>query len=138
MKKGKILIIIDSIINLFLGMVLLAYSEPIIKLFGLPVTEQYFYPNILGAILFGIGIALYIEYRGKGDFIGLGLGGAISINMMGGIVLFAWLVFGNINTPIHGKIILWVLDMILIGISILELFAYLKRERKHPSTTTVQ
>jgi len=138
MKQGKILIIIDSIINLFLGAVLLAYSEPIIKLFGLPVTEQYFYPNILGAILFGIGIALYVEYKRKGGFVGLGLGGAISINMMGGIVLFAWLVFGNLNTPIHGKIILWVLDVILVGISTLELFAYLKRERKHPTTRAMR
>jgi hypothetical protein len=133
MKQGKILIIIDSMINLLLGVVLLAYSEPIIKLFGLPVTEQYFYPNILGAILFGIGIALYVEYRRKGEFIGLGLGGAISINMMGGIVLFAWLVFGNLNLPIHGKIIFWVLDVILVGISTLELLAYLKIERKRPS-----
>lgn len=130
MQKGKLLIIIDSIINLSLGVVLLAYSERIVKLFGLPMTEQYFYPNILGAILFGIGIALYVEYRRKEDFIGLGLGGAISINMMGGIVLFAWLIFGNLHTPIHGKIILWVLDVILVGISTLELFSYLKGGRK--------
>lgn len=137
MKQGKTLILIDSIINLLLGVVLLAYSEPIVKLFGLPVTEQYFYPNILGAILFGIGIALYIEYRRKGELIGLGLGGAISINMMGGIVLFVWLVFGNLNLPIQGKIILWILDVILVGISTLELFAYLKRESKRPTTTAM-
>jgi hypothetical protein len=130
MKQGKLLLIIDSTINLFLGVVLLAYSEPIIKLLGLPVTDQYFYPNILGAVLFGIGIALYVEYRRKGAFIGLGLGGAISINIMGGIVLFAWLVFGDLSLPMHGKIILWGLDLVLVGISTLELFAYLKRERK--------
>ena len=130
MKQGKILLIIDSTINLFLGIVLLAYSDPIIKLFGLPATEQYFYPNILGAILFGIGIALLLEYRRKGALIGLGLGGAISINMTGGIVLFAWLVFGDLKLPIHGKIILWILDVILVGISSLELFAFLKREKR--------
>lgn len=135
MKRGKMVILIDSIINLFLGVVLLAYSQPVIKLFGLPLTEDYFYPNILGAILLGIGIALYLEFRREGEFFGLGLGGAISINMMGGMVLFAWLVFGNLNIPLRGKIILWVLDLILVGISTIELFVYLKRERKRPSTT---
>lgn len=131
MKQGKTLILIDSIINLIIGVVLLAYSEPIIKLFGLPATEQYFYPNLLGAILFGIGIALYIEYRGKRGLVGLGLGGAISINMMGGMVLFAWLVSGDLGLPIHGKIILWMLDILLFGISAIELFVYLKRKKEN-------
>jgi hypothetical protein len=85
-KPGKVLIIIDSIINLVLGIILLAYSEPIINFFGLPETSLNFYPNILGAILFGIGIALCTEYKREDTFIGLGLGGAISINMMGGMV----------------------------------------------------
>ena len=127
MRQRKILLLVDSIINFFLGIVLLAYSEPIVEFFGLPVTSINFYPNILGAILFGIGIALFIEYKRKDEFIGLGLGGAISINMMGGIVLFLWLVFGNLNIPIHGTIILWVLDILLIGISSLELLTYLKK-----------
>ena len=127
MRQGKILLLVDSIINVFLGIVLLAYSEPIVEFFGLPVTSINFYPNILGAILFGIGIALFIEYKRKDEFIGLGLGGAISINMMGGIVLFLWLVFGNLNIPVHGTIILWILDILLIGISSLELLTYLKK-----------
>ena len=127
MRQGKILLLVDSIINVFLGIVLLAYSEPIVEFFGLPVTSINFYPNILGAILFGIGIALFIEYKRKDEFIGLGLGGAISINMMGGIVLFLWLVFGNLNIPVHGTIILWILDILLIGISSLELQTYLKK-----------
>jgi hypothetical protein len=129
MKHGKALILIDSIINLFLGTVLLAYSEPVIDLFGLPITDTYFYPNILGAIIFGIGIALIIEYYRKDEFVGLGLGGAISINMLGGIVLFLWLVSGKLIISVHGMIILWVLDIILIGISSLELLAYLKSKR---------
>jgi hypothetical protein len=127
---GKTIILVDSIINLFLGVVLLAYSKPVIDLFGLPKSELNFYPNILGAILSGIGIALLIEYKRKGAFIGLGLGGAISINMMGGIVLFIWLVFGSLIIPIKGKIILWILDILLIGISSLELFAYLRKKRR--------
>ena len=126
MKQRKTLILTDSLINLFLGLVLLGYSEPVIRFFGLPVTDQYFYPNILGAILFGIGIALFIEYKRKDEFIGLGLGGAISINIMGGIVLFLWLISGSLIIPLKGKIIFWVLDVILVGISSLELMVYLR------------
>lgn len=129
MKRVKTLLLTDSIINLFLGTVLLAYSEPVIKIFGLPESDMSFYPNILGAVLFGIGIALLIEYRRTGKFTGLGLGGAISINMMGGIVLFLWLVFGNLNIQAHGKIILWILDIILIGISSLELIAIMIKRK---------
>lgn len=136
MKQGKTLLLTDSIINLFLGIVLLSFSEPVIKIFGLPESDMSFYPNILGAVLFGIGIALLIEYRRTGKFTGLGLGGAISINMMGGIVLFLWLVFGNLNIPAHGKIILWILDIVLIGISSLELIAYMNK--KQPETTTLR
>ena len=131
MKKGKTLLFIDAVINIFLGVVLLAYSEPVIKFFGLPETSLTFYPNILGAILFGIGIALIIEYRRKNEFIGLGLGGAISINILGGIVLFLWLAFGQLNIPIRGLFILWTLDFILIAISLLELQIYLKKKTRH-------
>ena len=132
MKQGKILILIDCIINLFLGIVLLAYSNPVVKFFGLPETDLRFYPNILGAILFGIGLALLIEYRRNDEFIGLGLGGAITINMLGGTVLFFWLIWGNLSIPIQGSIILWVLFVLLVGISALELFTYLGQKR--PST----
>jgi hypothetical protein len=126
MKHGELLLFVDSMINFLLGIILLAYSEPIIDFFGLPETTIRFYPTILGSVLIGIGIALMIEYRRKGRFVGLGIGGAISINMTGGAVLLLWLIFGNLNIPVHGIIILWVLAFILIGISSLELMSYLK------------
>ena len=129
MKQARLLILVDSIINLFLGIVLMAYSKPIINFFGLPISDLNFYPNILGAILFGIGIALFIEYKRRDAFIGLGLGGAICINMMGGIVLFLWLVSGKLSIPLQGKVILWILDIILIGNSSFELMTYLKNRR---------
>ena len=130
MKSGKLLLLIDAIINLFLGVVLLAYSEFMIDMLGLPETGQKFYPNILGAILFGIGIALVIETRRTGAFIGLGLGGAIVINLMGGMVLFIWLLSGMLDIPIKGMVILWSLDFILLIVSSLELVIYLRSNSK--------
>lgn len=129
MKHGKTLILIDSIINLLLGIVLLSYSKPIVDFFGLPETDLRFYPNILGAIIFGIGIALFIEYKRKHQFIGLGLSGAISINLMGRIVLFIWLISGELKIPLQGTIILWTFDIVLVVISLFELLAYFKSIR---------
>lgn len=126
MKRTNFLILVDSGVNLFLGVILLANSYPIVNILGLPKTDQNFYPNILGAVLFGIGIALLIEYRRRGLFVGLRLGGAICINLIGGTVLFLWLVFGNLNIPVHGKIALWVLAFILVEISSFELSVFLQ------------
>ncbi len=130
-NAGKLLILWDAVINYFLGLILLLYSNKIAQFFGLPLTNDPFYPTILGAVLFGIGIALTIEYMKKGGLVGLGLGGAISINMMAGIVLFIWLLSGNLSIPFHGQVILWALDAILIGISVLEIVAFKETDLSH-------
>jgi hypothetical protein len=128
-KAGKLLILFDAIINYLLGLILLLYSDTIVQIFGLPATNNAFYPTILGAVLFGIGIALSIEYLRKGALVGLGLGGAISINIMGGIVLFIWLISGSLSIPVHGKVLLWVLDAILLVISLFEGLAFWKSKQ---------
>ena len=129
MKYGKTLLLIDAILNLLLGIVLLAYSKPVVDFFGLPATDLRFYPNILGAVLLGIGIALILEYTGKDRFAGLGLGGAIVINLCGGVVLFFWLVSGKLDLPLHGSVILWTLDVILVVISLFELQFFLRKDK---------
>lgn len=122
MNRKKVLFV-DAFINLILGILLLIFSQTIVDILGVPSTEQHFYPNILGGVLIGIGVALLIEcYRKSDAFVGLGLGGAVSINMCGGIVLALWLLFGNLIIPATGKLFLWVLVIILIGISGVELF----------------
>ena len=129
MKNVKILLLTDAIINLFLGLVLLFYSEGVANFFGLPPTDNSFYPTILGAVLFGIGIALIIEYVKKPNFHGLGLGGAISINLIGGLVLLNWLIWRNLIIPIHGYIILWILAILLVGISLIEILSVRKTNK---------
>lgn len=60
MKQVSILLIVDACINYALGLLCLMYSiaEPAV---GAPIVESAFYPNILGAVFFGIGTALTIE-----------------------------------------------------------------------------
>lgn len=56
----RTLLIIDGIINLSPGAILAVYPEPVLKTIGIPVVELPIYASILGAVLFGIGIALII------------------------------------------------------------------------------
>ncbi len=126
---GSPILLIDALINLFLGIVLLAFSDGIVRVFGIPGTQARFYPNILGAVLIGIAIALITEYfRKPGGIVGLGLGGAVAINLCGGIVLVLWLIFGNLELPLRGQIILWILAVLLIVISLIESSVQGKRE----------
>ena len=132
--KTPLILLIDAIINFVLGILLLLFSKKLTGILGIPPTDQYFYPNILGAVLVGIGFALLIEIRhGKGGLVGLGLGGAVAINLCGGIVLGLWLLTGNMDIPIHGYIFLWFLVFILIGISIVEMIAYRSRNQQFES-----
>lgn len=128
----KITLIIDATINLILAILLLFFSPKIADIFGVPLADSSFYPNILGAVLLGITIALTIEaYRNpiNNNSVGLGLTGAICINLCGGFVLLLWLVLGNLDLPIKGKLFLWTLDLILLVISTIELVSIKKRDK---------
>ena len=114
----------DAAINLILGILLMAFLAKLVKALGIPTADPSFYATILGGVLFGIGLALLLEcYRKSSRLIGLGLGGAIAINLCGGLVLAVWLVSNKIHLPLRGQILLWCLVLVLAGISLLEGFA---------------
>ena len=118
----NLLLFIDGVINIILGILLLFFPIGLVNFLRLPGTEGLFYAQILGAVLTGIGIALFIErFRQPDQMIGLGLGGAISINLCAGCVLLLWLIFGNLQLSFYGNLVLWILVTILIGISAFEL-----------------
>ena len=129
--EHKHTLIIDAVINLILGILLLAFSEKIVAVLGVPDTDQYFYPNIFGGVLIGIAVALVVEaFRKPGGLVGLGLGGAIAINLSGGMVLAYWLLFKHLNLPKGGFIFLWALVLILVLISGIELMVYHTQKNK--------
>jgi hypothetical protein len=120
------LLLIDGAINLALGAVLVIFPRGLVVQLGIPDAPSSFYANTLGAVLFGIGIALLIErYRPRAGIAGLGLSGAIAINLCGGLVLALWLILGDLTIPTRGYLILGSLALLLIGISALELRAQL-------------
>ena len=120
--KHKILLIVDGIVNILLGILLLIFPFGLVELFGLPPTNTSFYASILGAVLLGIGFALLLEVMGyRHGFTGLGLGGAIIINLCGSIVLICWLLFGSLNVPMRGHITLWIVGILVLVIGIAEM-----------------
>jgi hypothetical protein len=121
--RHSIVQLVDGVINLMLGVLLLIFPASLVEALGVPQTDATFYPSIFGAVLFGIGIALLIEWRRKPFGVtGLGLGGAIAINLCGGIALAGWLLFGGLDIPLRGRIFLWTLVAVLVGISSIEAF----------------
>jgi hypothetical protein len=121
-SKHKTLLVIDGIINLILGILLLLFPAGIVELLGLPYANTHFYPSILGAVLFGIGVALLVERYGASRGIrGLGLGGAIAINVCGAGVLLVWLIMVSFDIPVRGHIILWSIAIIVFIVAFAEI-----------------
>jgi hypothetical protein len=74
-------------------------------------------------LLFGIGLALLFELAGQAKrFRGLGLGGAILINIVGSLVLISWLLFGSLDIPIKGRMVLWIVGVIVFLIGPITMF----------------
>jgi hypothetical protein len=119
-RKG--ILLIDAMINFVLAILLGIFPKDIIAYLGLPVVTNPFYASILGGVFFGIGIALLMSRSQKRAYSGgLGLRGAIAINLSGGTVLALWLLFGSLDVPTHGKIIMWALVVVLFVLSLIEL-----------------
>lgn len=116
--RRSTLLSLDAVANLALGLLLIAFPAGVVEFLGIPGADSHFYPNILGAVLFGIGIALFIGRKGSPH--GLGLGGAISINLCGGVVLGLWLLLGDLQVPLRGNTLLWLLVAFLVGLSAIE------------------
>lgn len=113
----------DGVINLVLGVLLMAFPSGLVEALGVPPTEDRFYPTVLGAVLFGVGVALLIEAnRLPGGIIGLGLGGAVAINLAAASVLIVWLIWGNLEIPTRGRVLIGMLSAGLLAISSFELW----------------
>lgn len=110
---------LDGIGNILLGLPLLFFPHLVSRFLGLPSTDTTLYPAILGAVFVGVGVALLVE-RLKPSLGGLGLGGAISINLTFGVALAGWLSLREVDLPARGLIVLGSLAAILVGISLAE------------------
>ena len=127
MMNPGTLLLIDAGINLLLGLLLLIFPRSLVDLLGIPGVESAFYPSILGAVLIGIGVALLMErYQPRPGMVGLGIGGAIAINLTGGAALIIWLIFGGLKVSTLGFLVLAGLALVLVLISAVELRSLLR------------
>jgi hypothetical protein len=102
------LLTIDAIINLLLGLLLIAFSDGWVRIAGCAAGH----PWVLREHSRWGSVRCRHRSRDRksqqiGNGVGLGLGGAIAINLCGGLVLFGWLVFGDLSLPLRGLIFLW-------------------------------
>jgi hypothetical protein len=120
--EHRVLLLVDGIVNLGLGAALLLLPTRLLDIVGLPKSDGFFYSSILGAVLFGIGIALLLELGGRrGPVRGLGLGGAIAINLCGGGAVVVWLLTGPSGLPLRGRVVLWIVAVAVLLIAFAEL-----------------
>jgi hypothetical protein len=130
--KIKMLLLIDGVVNLILGILLLLFPLGIARFLGVPPAESDFYPTILGAVIFGIGIALLLEAYGRPQGIGgLGLAGAIAINFCGAGVLTLWLICVPLGLPLRGYAILWTVAVVVLAIGVIELVSKSWKDQSH-------
>jgi hypothetical protein len=123
-------LLVDSAINLVLGGLLLFFPRSVVDWLGVPASDVRFYPSLLGAVLVGIGIALIVQWRRTPNGpVGLGLGGAIAINLVAGAVLAGWLLFGGLHLPVRGCVFLWALVVLLVTVSALEAVIQMRERR---------
>ena len=128
---GSTLIAVDSVVNVLLGLLLLIFPPNLVQWLGLPLPSSAFYVRILGAVILGIGVALAIEFRREpsSSLVGLGIGGALAINLCGGGALVAYLAFGDLSLSTEGTIVLWILAALVVGLGLIELVAHLSGRR---------
>ena len=113
---------IDAVLNLFLGVGLLVFPPALVRALGLPETRATLYPRVFGGVLIGIGIALLVEAMVPA-LGGLGLAGAIAVNLCGAAVVGGCLFSRAIDISETGRFVLWTVVVVLLALSAVELSA---------------
>jgi hypothetical protein len=116
----RISLTIDALVNLSIGLTLLLAPAGTLRVLGLPPGGAYFYTSVLGAVLFGIGLALLISLRAAA---GLGLLGAIAINLCGSLAVAAWLIHNPGGISPSGEWLLWGVAALVFAVAVVELAA---------------
>ena len=132
MSANRGTLLIDAVINLLLGVLLLGFNPKLADLLGVPPSSTSFYPTILGAVFTGVTLALVVEAlrSPRAEFTGLGMVGAVCINLCGGLALGLWLSLGDLGLPLRGKVFLWSLVVVLVLVSGIELMSVRRRARR--------
>jgi hypothetical protein len=118
----ELVLTMDGVVNLALGMVLTIFPKSFARMVGVPIPSSSFYASVLGGVLVGIGLALLLQrFWGRSHVTGLGIEGAIAINLSGAGVLVAWLVAGGLSISTRGYLFLSTVAVLVLGIGVTEI-----------------
>ena len=113
---ADLLLLADALLFLSMGAILAIVPAGTIAALGLPAGQPGFYRRLLGAALIGIGLAAMMDAL-PGGLSGLGLDGAIAVNLCVALGLAVLLLTGARKSPARGKRLLWLLVLVLLGLS---------------------
>ncbi|MDX2258165.1 MAG: ABC transporter permease [Hyphomicrobiaceae bacterium] len=102
------------------GAVLLLLPLTAAQVLGLPKPRSGLWPRLLGAVLLGLAAATYMEGAAQGSR-GLGLAGAIAINLVAAAVITTLLVLEGAAETVRGRLILAILAGLLVLLALVEI-----------------
>jgi hypothetical protein len=110
---------IETLLNFFGGLALVAAPRTTIRLLGLPPAPTGFWPRLVGTLLLGISFALFLEGAVPGSR-GLGLSGCLIINFSALSMMAAMLVLEAGPPSARGRALMWALIVLLLWLCALE------------------
>ncbi len=114
----------ETLLKGSIGLLLVFLPITTARMAGLPHGNTAFWPRLFGAALLGIAGAFAVEgYNLAGGAIeakGLGLGGAVIINLTAILSLFGTLIFSAVATR-RGKVVIWLMILLLLFLTLFEI-----------------
>lgn len=114
----------ETLLKGSIGLILIFLPITAARMAGLPHGNVAFWPRLFGAALLGIAGAFAVEgYNLAGGAIeakGLGLGGAVIINLTTIVSLFGTLIFSAVATR-RGKVLIWLMILVLLFLTLFEI-----------------
>ena len=107
-----------------IGLIMIFVPITAAKIAGLPHGNSAFWPRLFGAALLSIAAAFalegYTQINTKITASGLGLGGAIIINLVTILSLLGTLIFKGVSSR-RGLLLIWVLTLLLAFLMLFEI-----------------
>lgn len=114
----------ETLLKGSIGFVMLLFPITAAKIAGLPHGNTAFWPRLFGVAMLGMSAAFafegYTQLTQNINARGLGLGGAIVINLIAILCLVGTLIFKGVMTK-RGLLLIWSLVLLLILLILLEI-----------------
>lgn len=104
---------IETLLKGTAGLALFLAPLTLAKLFGLPSVQDSLWMRLLGALLLGVAMAIFLQgtrYTSQG----IGLAGLLAINLVSAGALAALLLANSAASTRRGRLILWLLTGLLL------------------------